>query len=192
MDTTQPIDFITELQKSGFILVAFFVVTWGLRFIDGVMLNGRLNQRYCIRPREYFSLFRLFFHTFLHVDRRHLFVNTFPLILFGGLTMVSNLHIFWFVTLLIIFMSGFGIWLFGTLGSGHLGASGLILGYFGFILSRGFFTSNYPLIILALVVAWIYRGLFRIILINQPGVSSTGHFFGFVTGLLAAWLLGSP
>ena len=127
----------------------------------------------------------------LHGNRRHLFLNTLPLLLLGGLAMLSGLEQFWLATAVIILIQGLGIWLFGTANTGHVGASGLILGYFGFVLLRGFFQTNYPLIVVALIIGLMYRHVFRLILIKQPGISSSGHFFGFVGGVFAAWLLAS-
>jgi membrane associated rhomboid family serine protease len=182
---------LIDVRTGLTILAAFFVITWGLRFLDGVFFGNYLNRHYCIRPREYFSIFRLLLSPMLHGNRQHLFFNTFPLLLFGGLAMLSGLQQFWLVTAVIILIDGLGIWFFGTGGTGHVGASGLILGYFGFILLRGFLTANYPLIIIAVIIAWLYRWAFRLVISRQPGISSSGHFFGFMAGLVAAWLLAS-
>jgi membrane associated rhomboid family serine protease len=187
MDTNELV--LRDIETSLYILAALFLITWGLRFLDGVFLKNYLNSQYCIRPREQFSFFRLLMSPLLHGSRRHLFLNTFPLLLLGGFAMLSGLEQFLLATAIIVLIQGLGIWLFGTANTGHVGASGVILGYFGFVLVRGFFQENYPLIIVAIIIGVMYRHAFRLILLRQPGISSSGHFFGFVGGIFAAWLV---
>ena len=68
-------------------------------------------------------------------------------------------------------------------------ASGLILGYFGSILSSIFFSPDLVTIILAVVVAVLYLGLIKQVVPLKQGVSTMGHLFGFLGGIAAAWLV---
>jgi membrane associated rhomboid family serine protease len=85
-------------------------------------------------------------------------------------------------------VSGLGVWLFGASGV-HVGASGLIFGYLGFLLLRGYFERNFPSILLSLIVGFLYGGAIWGVLPTQPGISWEGHLFGFIGGVLAARLL---
>jgi membrane associated rhomboid family serine protease len=101
--------------------------------------------------------------------------------------MLFDAYYFCLTTLLIIVIGGFGIWLFGQSKTNHIGVSGLILGYFGFTLSRGFFEVNSAAFLLAFIIGGAILGLFPSIFPRQPGISKAGHFFGFIGGIFAAW-----
>jgi membrane associated rhomboid family serine protease len=85
-------------------------------------------------------------------------------------------------------VGGLGTWLIGSPGV-HVGASGLIFGYLGFLLARGYFERNFPSILLAIVVGSLYGGAIWGVLPTQPGISWEGHLFGFIGGVLAARFL---
>jgi membrane associated rhomboid family serine protease len=72
----------------------------------------------------------------------------------------------------------------------HIGASGLVFGYFGFLLLRGYFERSIMSIVLSLGVAFIYGGIIWGVLPSQPGISWQGHLFGFIGGVIAAQMLG--
>jgi membrane associated rhomboid family serine protease len=92
-------------------------------------------------------------------------------------------------TAVIILIVDLGVWLFEARNGATAGASGLVTGYFGYILLRGFFTKDTSAIIIALVVLAFYYGILRMVFIPRKGpVSNIGHFFGFVGGVAAAWV----
>ena len=74
----------------------------------------------------------------------------------------------------------------------HIGASGVIFGYFGFLLARGYFERSFVAIALSVLVTFLYGGLIFGVLPGQPGISWEGHLFGFVGGILAAKLMSKP
>ncbi len=166
----------------------FLVVLWVIYFIDAVLLKGKLRNRFGLIPRSHFSLFRILFSPFLHVNRQHLAANSIPFFLLGSLAMVQGQTIFWLATLIIIVVAGLGVYFFGKSGTIHMGASGLILGYFGFLLANAFFNPEPFTIILAILVAVFYLGLITQIVPLKKGVSTTGHLFGFLGGVLAIWM----
>lgn len=96
---------------------------------------------------------------------------------------------FLIVTIITAFVSGVGTWLTGDAGSVHIGASGVVFGYLGYLLLRGYFERSAVAIGLSLLVASLYGGLLLGVLPNQPGISWEGHLFGFIGGGLAARLL---
>ena len=127
---------------------------------------------------------------FLHVDRRHLAANSIPLFVLGSLVMIQGQLLFWIITLVIILIAGLGIWLFGQPNTQHMGASGLILGYFGYLLASVFFAPDLATILVAVVVAVLYLGLIWQVIPLKKGISTTGHLFGFLGGIVAAGLVG--
>lgn len=186
---------IAGIPNRILIVIGLGLLIWGLRLVDGVLLNGRLNQRYAIQPRTSFRLLPILIAPFLHKDFKHILSNTIPLLVLAYLVMVPNTFAFWVVTPIVMLTSGLGIWLFGKTGTGHIGASSLILGYFGYVLARSILLGDIVSILIAIgvvVLGVIFYGAFGMIkqiIPGKQGISTTGHLFGFLGGVLAAWLV---
>ena len=186
---------IAGIPNRILIVIGLGLLIWGLRLVDGVLLNGRLNQRYAIQPRTSFRLLPILIAPFLHKDFKHILSNTIPLLVLAYLVMVPNTFAFWIVTPIVMLTSGLGIWLFGKTGTGHVGASSLILGYFGYVLARSILLGDIVSILIAIgvvVLGVIFYGAFGMIkqiIPGKQGISTTGHLFGFLGGVLAAWLV---
>ena len=175
-----------EAQAS--ILGGIVLMIWVLEIIDFLIFQGALN-RYGIRPRSLRGLSGIFLAPFLHGSFKHLAANTLPLVTLGWLVMLQDLRYFFVVTVVTVLVSGFGVWLFGATRSVHLGASGLIFGYLGFLLLYGYFERSLWTGMISLFVGLFYGGMIWGILPSRRGVSWQGHLFGFVGGILAARLL---
>ncbi len=104
----------------------------------------------------------------------------------GSVIAIGDLSRYLQVTAIVAVTSGVGTWLFGAPRTIHIGASGLVFGYLAYLLVRGFFAGRITWIlggvVVLLVYGWILWGL-----LPRPGVSWTGHVFGAVGGVLAAW-----
>ncbi|MCB8945321.1 MAG: rhomboid family intramembrane serine protease [Ardenticatenaceae bacterium] len=177
-----------ELQTNLLILALILILNLSLRFIDAYWAKGNLNKQYGIIPRRQFSLARIFLSNFLHGDRSHLFGNMPLLLTLGGMAMFPDRQLFWLATFIIIIVIGLGIWLFGRPPS-HIGASGLLLGYFSYLLMRGVLEWEPFLIFITLFVLGLYRRLFGWVVFIGGRISTEGHFFGFLGGILAAWFI---
>lgn len=81
------------------------------------------------------------------------------------------------------------MWLFGSSNEVHIGASGVVFGYLGYLLVRGVFARNLRQILLGVIVASVYGGLLWGVLPTNSGVSWEGHLFGAIGGVVAAKLL---
>jgi hypothetical protein len=92
------------------------------------------------------------------------------------------------VTAIVMAGSGLGMWLFGTSNSVQIGASGLVFGYLTYLLTRGFIAQKLSWILGALVIGLFYGSLLWG-LIPRHGVSFSGHLFGAISGVAAAWIL---
>lgn len=182
--------YVTKFQTDFKILGYLTMVMYVLRMLDGIILKGKLNNNLSASPQQPFSPLRLIFYSFLHGNRQHLFLNTPSFLILGGLTMLPNTRDFWIVTAVTILVVYVGVRQFAK--APGVGASGLILGYFGFIVSRGFFGKDSSQVLFAMAILIFYSGLFREIVPNHPMVSKEGHFFGFVGGLISAWLISLP
>lgn len=186
-DGNDPAAIARELKSHGFILGGFVALMWGLEVVDA-LLGGRLNY-YGIYPRQYIGLKGILFAPFLHGSFGHLISNTVPFVVMGWFVMLREIKDFFVVSAIALLASGLGVWLFGASGSLHIGASGVIFGYFGFLLARAYFERSALSIALALTVGLLYGGLIGGVLPTRLGISWEGHLFGFIGGVLAASLL---
>lgn len=177
-----------EFQKQVLILSFTIATFWILELIDVYFLNNQLNQ-FGVKPRTLSGLQGLIFAPFLHGGLGHLFANTVPFLTLGWLTMIQETSDFYIVSFVTMLVGGLGVWLFGATGSVHIGASILIFGYLGFLLLRGYFQKNLPSILLSVTVFILYGSLVWGVLPSQPGISWEGHLFGFLGGIIAAWII---
>lgn len=172
------------------ILTTLVALLWTIEAIDWLTPMWNLNI-YGIIPRTEMGLRGIFLAPFLHGNFPHLAANTAPLIVFGWLILLAGVGEFFLVSGIAMVASGFGTWLIGAANSVHIGASGVIFGYFGFLLLRGLFERSPMSIILSLIVGLVYGSFIWGVLPNQPGISWEGHLFGFLGGVVAAQILGN-
>jgi membrane associated rhomboid family serine protease len=161
---------------------------WLVSSLDLILLGGTLS-RYGIRPRLWDGLWGVLWMPFLHGSFGHLFANSVPFAVLGWLVILRRTSDFFVVTAVALVISGLGVWLTGPWQSVHVGASGLVFGYFGFLLLRGYFERSLYAILLAVLVFLVYGGLIWGVLPQQNGISWQAHLFGFFGGALAARLL---
>jgi len=181
---------LEKLNTQVTILGSIVAILWIVQILNAEFLAGRLNYYGGIHPHTSMGITNIFFAPFLHGSYTHLIANIVPLITLAWLIMLRGFRDFFFVSAVTIIVSGLGIWFFGSPGSIHIGASGLIFGYFGFLLLRSIFDFSILSVIFALTAGFLYSGLIWGILPSDPDVSWEAHLFGFLGGILAAQLLG--
>ncbi len=140
-------------------------------------------------PRHISGLPGILSMPFLHGSFAHLVSNTVPLVLFAALISLKGNRYFLQVTLFIVILSGAMLWLMGR-GAFHIGASGLIFGYFGFLLMRTYYSPSIGTIIISTGVLVFYGGILYGVLPQGGGISWEGHLFGFLSGVAVAKLIG--
>ena len=178
---------VREWKAPVLLLTGTLAVFWAVEILDVLLPFLQLDQ-YGIRPRTERGLWGVLASPFLHGDFEHLMGNSIPFLILGWLTMVRERWHFGLVTSLAMVLGGLGVWTFGASGSVHIGASGVIFGYLGFLLLSGFFERRFGSILVSLGVGVVYGGLVWGVLPNQPGVSWEGHLFGFLAGIFAAYV----
>ncbi len=177
-----------EAQSGALLVVGLIAVMWAVNIVDTIMKH-RLDQRFGVKPHVLGGLEGIPFAPFLHANWQHLIGNTVPFAVMGFLIVIGGISRFIKTFLIITLVSGLGIWVAGSSGSVHFGASGVVFGFLGYLVSRGFFEKKFRQIILGVVVGVVYGGLLWGVLPTTKGVSWQGHLFGFIGGVLAAWLL---
>lgn len=158
---------------------------WLVEIVDWLLFAGALD-RFGIAPRQIVGLRGIFLAPFLHGSFRHLAANTLPLLALGLLVLLRHRRQFLAITLIVGLTSGLGTWLFAPAQTIHIGASGLVFGYFAFLLVAAYHERSPAAIGLALLVIVLYGGLVWGALPQGNGISWQGHLFGLVGGVLAA------
>lgn len=176
-----------DLKIQAGTLFGLLAAMWVAEIVDVVAFAHGLDA-FGIRPRDVDSLPGIFAAPFLHGNFAHLIGNTVPFLLFGWLVLLHGGRDFVVVSLLAMLIGGLGTWLIGAPGV-HIGASGVIFGYFGYLLLRGWYRRSVGSILLSLGLGVVYGGLLFGVLPGQAGISWEGHLFGFLGGALAARIL---
>ncbi len=158
--------------------------TWTAFVVNGIA--GGAFMQYGVIPRTLTGLRGILFAPFLHANMQHLIANTIPFLAMGWLVMLRDARHFLPVTLFAMLGSGLMAWLLGAPGSVHIGASGVVFGYFGFLLLGGWYARSVMSISLSILVAVMWGGLVLGIAPGQVGISWQSHLGGFIAGVLAA------
>ena len=183
---------LTEIKRDlvwqGKVLGGGIGGMWALELLDTFVLRQALNA-WGLVPGKVSGLLGVLTMPFLHGGLIHLMANTVPLALFAWLIMLRDNWEWGAVTAITMLSAGLGTWLFGATGSMHIGASGLVFGYFGYLLLMGVFQRKILSILLSLGVGLTYGGLvFGMLPFTVPWfVSWQAHLFGFLGGGAAAW-----
>lgn len=166
--------------------IYFVVFIWCVEAVN--LITGYWLNQFGILPRTFEGLVGIPVSPVLHSSIRHALSNTFPLLILGSLVVLSGRDQFWRVTIITALIGGGLTWIFGRAGS-HVGSSGLVFGYFGFLLAHGFWRREFRAIAIATIVVLLYGGLIWGIVPTSRGVSFEGHLFGLGGGIYAAWRL---
>ncbi len=139
-----------------------------------------------IYPRSIEGLKGILFSAFIHGDVDHILGNTLPLLILSAFTFYFYPGVGWKSFLLIWLLGGFWTWLMGR-PSYHIGASGLIYGLAAFLFFSGWFSKNYRLLAISLLVVFLYGSMFWGLFPIQPQQSWEAHLSGALAGMLAAF-----
>jgi membrane associated rhomboid family serine protease len=177
-----------QLRVSIIIIGGFILIIWGIEILDYLLFRGALDS-YGIQPRAIDGLWGILWAPFLHGGFGHLLANTGPLLVMGLILLASRpLPQFFTLSGLIVIISGLGTWLIGPRFSVHIGASGLVFGYFAFLLLSAYFERSCRNILIAVLVLFLYSGIIWGVLPQANGISWQTHLFGFIGGGFAAYL----
>jgi membrane associated rhomboid family serine protease len=177
---------LAEARKALFVMVAFLAILWIVQ-VANALDHYQLTNDYGIRPRDLGSLPDILAAPFLHVSWTHIESNSGPLFIFGFLAAYRGVVRFLGLTALVIVVSGLAAWFFGEPGSIGVGASGVVFGYLGYILVRGFFDRHGIDILIGAVMALCFAYQFTVLL-PHAGIGWQAHIGGLVAGVVGGWL----
>lgn len=168
------------------LILAIVILLWLVEILNS-LVDHRLNS-YGIYPREIETLPGILLWPFLHGNFQHLIMNTTPLMVMGFLVALRGWKTFVKTTLLILVIGGLGVWIFGR-SAFHIGASGLVFGFLGFLVTVAIYERNLTTFAIAFFIAFYYGGLIFGILPGDRFISWEGHLFGLLAGIISARLL---
>jgi membrane associated rhomboid family serine protease len=179
---------LDEARKAFFLMVGFIGLIWALQIANWADHYG-LDQHYGIIPHDVTRLPDIFTAPFLHFSWDHIESNSGPLFIFGLLAAYRGVVKFLGVTLVVVITSGMAVWLFQGGNTLSVGASGVIFGYFGYVLARGLIERSLIDSLVAVVMGLSYFYLLTIAIPGAPsGVSWIDHLGGLIGGLASAWI----
>ena len=123
---------------------------------------------------------------FLHVGLAHLVANSVPFLLLGGMIALRSPSAFIAVSLAGAVGGALVAWILGAPGSVHVGASGLVFAYFGWIIARAVRERSALAIVLGLATLFVYGGVLWGLSPFQLGISWQGHLGGLLGGVILA------
>jgi membrane associated rhomboid family serine protease len=177
---------IAEARRALWVMVGVLVIIWLVQIVNWAD-HYHLTFDFGIHPRDVGSLPEILTAPFLHFSWAHIEGNSGPLFIFGFLAAYRGVRKLGWVTVLVVLTSGLGSWFTGEAGSVSAGASGVVFGYFGYIIVRGAFDRHRIDIVIGLVMALCFAYQFSVLLPTE-GVDWQGHAFGFAGGVLGGWL----
>lgn len=173
----------TSWQDGAIYILTFAGILWAVEVINAA-LGHRLNV-FGIYPRELRGLWGLLVWPLLHGSMQHLAVNTTPFVVLGWFIAMRGPAIFLQTTILITVLAGAGVWTFGRVAF-HIGASGLVFGYFGFLVARGIYEKSISALAIGCFTLFYYGGMIFGILPSDEFISWEAHLFGLFAGIFAA------
>ena len=177
--------FSNKVKKRAHIVLVMITLLFIIEIIN--MLTGRSLGQFGIYPRQLYSLPGIITAPFIHGSLVHFLSNAIPLAIFSFLLLIHGTKRFIMVSLWIMIMGGGLVWMFGR-NAMHIGASGVLYGYFGYLLVAGFLSRQFKLLLISLFVMLGYGGMIWGVLPSRPYISWESHLFGALAGIAAAYL----
>ena len=167
-------------------IIGSLAVMWVVEIINGFI--GHQLSVWGILPRTTPGLIGIPLSPFLHGSFNHVLSNTIPFLVLGGLVALRGSQKLVGVSLFIVVVGGLAVWLIGR-SAIHVGASGLVFGYFGYLVASGWYDRRPGTILAAIAVVVLYGGLLFGVLPTRGFISWEAHLFGLMAGVLAARLM---
>ena len=167
------------------VLAAWVGVVWCVSGVALAFDNQVLVYQLALIPRRLDALVGIVGMPFVHGTFAHLMTNTLPLLVLGAMLLFRGVRYFALATAAIIVLGGVALWCFGR-EAAHIGASGVVFGYIGFLVTRGLYERRWQSIGVAVLVVFLYGGAIWGVLPSQPGVSWEAHLFGLLAGIIVS------
>ena len=168
-------------------LIGFVAALWIIQAVNW-STGYALNAAFGLIPRQLSGLDGVLGMPFLHGSFEHLIANTPPLLLLGTLLAATATRALIAMNVVVVGLGGILVWLLGS-SAIHIGASGLVFGWFGFLITRGLVDRSPVTLGAAVLVGLVYGSIIWGVFPGQPGISWEAHLFGAVAGAAAAFMI---
>lgn len=173
-----------ELEKKIFrystIIPCLFLFGFWLTFIAESILHKDFTEL-GIYPLETKGLKGILFSPFIHANLKHLVANSVPFLVLSFSLFYFYRRLAYPIFFLLYFLSGLCVWLGGR-EAWHIGASGLIYGLGAFLFFSGIFRNDVKLLTIAILVVFLYGGMFWGIFPIEASISWESHLWGTASG----------
>ena len=173
--------------KAALILVPLAAM-WVVEFVN-ILVDHRLVE-WGILPRTVPGLLGIPLSPLIHGSPSHALSNSIPFVVLGGAVLMQGARRYVLLSVLVIFAGGGIVWLMAR-ASFHVGASGVVFGYFGYLLARGWYEHTFKAIAIAVVALVLYGGVLLGLAPTSSEISWEGHLAGFLVGILGARMMKS-
>ncbi|MBU1218318.1 rhomboid family intramembrane serine protease [Myxococcota bacterium] len=181
--------FSTTTRRAIKITVISIAIIWAvyiftlINSFSSIMIDVRM---YGIIPRTLMGLIGIPLSPFIHASLPHIIGNTFALAV--SMFLVYSLYPRKAdeLTFTVIILGGALVWLAARSGV-HIGASGVIFGYAGFLIVAGFTGRRIVPFLTSIAIVLFYGGSLLSGLMPSQMVSWEGHLLGAVSGINYAW-----
>ena len=167
--------------------ILFVFIIWiiiGVEYIFDISF-----VQYGIKPLSFENSFGIITFPFIHSDVNHLFNNTYPLLILGGIISQVYHSVSNKVFLYSYLLCGCILWIIGNPSINVIGASGVVYSLGSFILVSGFIKKQPRLAMLSFLVIFLnFFNLWGIIEIEQDRISQTAHLSGAIAGAILAFV----
>jgi membrane associated rhomboid family serine protease len=176
-------DMIAQFQMNLPLLTRAFAVLCGVHFLN-IMMGYRLSMLGIV-PRTWHGLLGIFWAPLLHANGEHLLSNALILMVLANMVAFNGQDALVVVTCFVVVVGGLLTWCFGRKAL-HIGASGVAMGYFGFVLIHAYHQPGVMSVGVACVALYYFSSLLMQLTPTGRHDSWEGHAFGFMAGLLAS------
>ena len=166
-------------------IIILLTIIWIVEIVN--LIFGRGLNSWGILPRSFGGLIGIPLAPFLHGSLWHAISNTIPLAILGGLVLATGPKRYWETTIWVTLFTGILIWVFAR-SAYHIGASGLVFGYFGILVGRAIIEKSFISVVAGVVTVMLYGGLLWGILPSRSYISFESHLFGLIAGIFVVWL----
>ncbi|MEU8921211.1 rhomboid family intramembrane serine protease [Kitasatospora sp. NPDC048545] len=186
-----PATMIADARRALFTMVGVLAAIWLIQLVNW-MDDYDLGRRFGVVPQDVSRLPNIVTAPFLHWNWAHLEANSGPLFVFGFLAAYRGVRKFLGLTLLVALTSELTAWVFDSPHSVGAGASGVVFGYFGYVVLRGVFDRNLIDTLIGVVLGASFAYMVTAALPGvAPGISWSAHLGGLIGGLAGAWIFRS-
>lgn len=180
-DTSNP-ELEKKIFKHSLVFPSLFLLAFWLVFLVESTLDFEFAV-YGIYPLKLEGLKGILFSPFIHSGYEHLAANSVPFFVLALALFYFYRKLAYRIFILIYLLSGLCVWLGGR-EAWHIGASGVIYGLASFLFFSGIFRNDVKLLTIAIIVVFLYGGMFWGIFPLKPEISWESHLWGGVSGLI--------